>query len=216
MEVLRRARACRPRARARPRLGARQHLGRTDSVSRAGTRRGHFGDEPDQAFRRPFRPDDGQRQRGRRDLRKLRSRAQGLGQVVSPDDARSPCAACAPWACGWSSDRLGAGDRAMAAGRPEVARVLCPMLPDRRGMSSGCAISRRLRPVQLRPQGQGRRRPRCLLIDALELFGIGYSWGGFESLVTPVDPRGHPVRTAWPPARHGPCRPLRRAPVDRA
>src|ERR1700712_4655749 len=35
-------------------------------------------------------------------------------------------------------------------------------------------------------------------IDALRLFGIGFSWGGFESLATPVDPA--PIRTssAWP------------------
>ena len=39
---------------------------------------------------------------------------------------------------------------------------------------------------------------RARMIDALELFGIGYSWGGFESLVVPADP----VRTASaaPPA----------------
>ncbi|HET9427730.1 MAG TPA: PLP-dependent transferase, partial [Allosphingosinicella sp.] len=41
---------------------------------------------------------------------------------------------------------------------------------------------------------------RTRFIDALELFGIGYSWGGFESLVVPADP----VRTAGaapPPGR---------------
>ena len=29
---------------------------------------------------------------------------------------------------------------------------------------------------------------RALFVDALELFGIGYSWGGYESLALPVDP----------------------------
>src|SRR3546814_8948318 len=29
---------------------------------------------------------------------------------------------------------------------------------------------------------------RAAFIDALDLFGIGYSWGGFESLATPADP----------------------------
>lgn len=29
---------------------------------------------------------------------------------------------------------------------------------------------------------------RATFIDALELFGIGYSWGGYESLALPVDP----------------------------
>ena len=32
------------------------------------------------------------------------------------------------------------------------------------------------------------------MLDNLELFHMGYSWGGFESLVIPFDPR--PVRTA--------------------
>ena len=41
---------------------------------------------------------------------------------------------------------------------------------------------------------------RARFIDALELFGIGYSWGGYESLVIPFD--AGRVRTAspWPPA----------------
>ena len=29
---------------------------------------------------------------------------------------------------------------------------------------------------------------RVALVDSLRLFGIGYSWGGFESLALPVDP----------------------------
>jgi cysteine-S-conjugate beta-lyase len=28
---------------------------------------------------------------------------------------------------------------------------------------------------------------RTRFIESLDLFGLGYSWGGFESLVTPVD-----------------------------
>ncbi len=44
----------------------------------------------------------------------------------------------------------------------------------------------------------GSSDARDALIDALDLFGIGFSWGGFESLATPVDPA--PIRTAsaWP------------------
>lgn len=41
---------------------------------------------------------------------------------------------------------------------------------------------------------------RDRLIDSLELFGIGYSWGGFESLAVPADP----VRTATNPDWGGP------------
>jgi cystathionine beta-lyase len=32
---------------------------------------------------------------------------------------------------------------------------------------------------------------RSALIDGLEHFGIGYSWGGYESLVVPIDPNRH-------------------------
>ena len=32
-------------------------------------------------------------------------------------------------------------------------------------------------------------RARAAFVDRLELFGIGYSWGGYESLVLPVDPQ---------------------------
>ena len=37
----------------------------------------------------------------------------------------------------------------------------------------------------------GDEAARAALIDTLELFGIGYSWGGFESLAIPVDPHRH-------------------------
>ena len=47
---------------------------------------------------------------------------------------------------------------------------------------------------------RGRRPDTAALIDGLEHFGIGFSWGGFESLVVPVDIA--PIRTAtkvpWP------------------
>src|SRR5262249_17053171 len=33
--------------------------------------------------------------------------------------------------------------------------------------------------------------------DGLELFGLGYSFGGFESLVMPADPRTIRTATAW-------------------
>jgi cystathionine beta-lyase len=41
---------------------------------------------------------------------------------------------------------------------------------------------------------------RARFIDALELFGIGYSWGGYESLAIPFDPGRARSATSWPPA----------------
>jgi cystathionine beta-lyase len=37
------------------------------------------------------------------------------------------------------------------------------------------------------------------MLDGLELFGMGYSWGGFESLVIPFDCASYRTATAWHP-----------------
>ena len=73
--------------------------------------------------------------------------------------------------------------------RPEVLRVLHPAMPSHPGP---CAVAagffRRIGPVQHRAQAGaaegGLRVPRCLT-----LFGIGPSWGGYESLAIPFDLR---------------------------
>ena len=74
------------------------------------------------------------------------------------------------------------------AERPEVARVLHPALPD----DPGHALWKRdftgasgLFAFALK---DGDAASRAAFIDGLEHFGIGYSWGGFESLALPVDP----------------------------
>ena len=36
-----------------------------------------------------------------------------------------------------------------------------------------------------------------VFVDALELFGIGFSWGGFESLVQLVDPSALALHSYW-------------------
>ncbi|HYN45197.1 MAG TPA: PLP-dependent transferase, partial [Allosphingosinicella sp.] len=46
----------------------------------------------------------------------------------------------------------------------------------------------------------GDEAARTRLIEGLELFGIGYSWGGYESLAVPADP----VRTATRTDYQGP------------
>jgi len=35
------------------------------------------------------------------------------------------------------------------------------------------------------------------MLDGLELFGMGYSWGGFESLVIPFDCATYRTATSW-------------------
>jgi len=76
--------------------------------------------------------------------------------------------------------------------QPQVARVLHPALPDcpghdlwRRDFSGATGLFSFV-------LAGGDDAARARLIDSLELFGIGYSWGGYESLALPADP----VRTA--------------------
>jgi cystathionine beta-lyase len=84
--------------------------------------------------------------------------------------------------------------------RPEVAQVLYPMLPGspghelwKRDFSGGCGLFT----FVLKARDEAAR---ARLIDALRLFGIGYSWGGFESLALPIHPERDRTATAWPPA----------------
>jgi cystathionine beta-lyase len=51
----------------------------------------------------------------------------------------------------------------------------------------------------------GTAKARDALIDALALFGIGYSFGGFESLATPVDPAAIRTASPWPRADMDPA-----------
>ena len=131
--------------------------------------------------------------------RKLRLRAQGLGNVVSPDDAALMLRGLRTMQV--RLERETASALAIARWlqeRPEVARVLCPMLPGspghdlwRRDFTGGCGL------FSFVLKG-GTSAARDALIDALALFGIGYSWGGFESLATPVDPATIRTASAWP------------------
>ncbi|MYB14327.1 MAG: cystathionine beta-lyase [Rhodospirillaceae bacterium] len=88
-------------------------------------------------------------------------------------------------------------------GRPEVNRVLYPALPD----DPGHAIWQRdfsgasgLFSVILEPADEAQV---AALVDGLEHFGLGASWGGYESLVLPFDPTDYRTVTEWRAA--GPC-----------
>lgn len=128
----------------------------------------------------------------------LRNATYQLGQMASPDDA-------------WLGAR---GLRTMAVRlrqhgaaalriaqwletRPEVARVLHPALPgcpghnvflrDFKGASGLFSFVLR----------GGDEAARAALIDGLAHFGIGYSWGGYESLAIPIDPERIRTVTKW-------------------
>jgi cystathionine beta-lyase len=81
--------------------------------------------------------------------------------------------------------------------RPEVACVMHPALPEDPGHglwvrdflgASG------LFGVVLKPTP---RAALAAMVDHLELFHMGFSWGGFESLILPVDPARVRSATSW-------------------
>jgi cystathionine beta-lyase len=85
------------------------------------------------------------------------------------------------------------------AARPEVIRVLHPALES----DPGHAIWKRdftgasgLFSIVLKPAPQ---KAVDALLDTVQLFGMGYSWGGFESLIIPFDCDTYRTATKWAP-----------------
>jgi len=129
---------------------------------------------------------------------RLQQSSWDLGHSVSPDDA-------------WLGSR---GLRTMAVrlkqheesalavahwlkAQPQVGRMLHPALPDCPGhehWKRDYKGSSGLFSFELKG---ATKEARAKFVESLELFGIGFSWGGYESLALPVDP----VRTvSTPPA----------------
>ncbi|NOT71348.1 MAG: cystathionine beta-lyase [Hyphomicrobium sp.] len=81
--------------------------------------------------------------------------------------------------------------------RPEVARVIHPALPShpghdlwRRDFSGASGLfAAVLKPVP--------EKALAAFLDHLQLFAMGYSWGGYESLVIPFDPSSYRTATKW-------------------
>ncbi|MGL4395959.1 MAG: cystathionine beta-lyase, partial [Hyphomicrobium sp.] len=81
--------------------------------------------------------------------------------------------------------------------RAEVSRVIHPALPSHPGHAlwqrdfSGASG---LFAIVLHPVAE---KALAAFLDELHFFGMGYSWGGFESLIIPFDPRSYRTATPW-------------------
>ncbi len=81
--------------------------------------------------------------------------------------------------------------------RDEVQEVLHPAMPEapahdifKRDFSGACGLfSVVLKPVS--------RKALAAMVDSLEHFAMGFSWGGYESLIVPCDPSPHRTATPW-------------------
>lgn len=87
--------------------------------------------------------------------------------------------------------------------QPEVERILYPALPGdpghtlwKRDMTGACGLFS----VLLKPMP---RSALAAMLDGFKLFGMGFSWGGFESLVVPFDVAKTRTATSW--AHKGPA-----------
>lgn len=129
---------------------------------------------------------------------KVRQTAYLFGQMVSPDDA---------WLASRGLRTLGVRlgqhrDGALAVARwlkdqPDVARVLHPALPDCPGHAHWARDFSGSTGLFTFILDGGDDVARAALIDGLVHFGIGYSWGGFESLALPIDPARYRSATRW-------------------
>jgi cystathionine beta-lyase len=98
-------------------------------------------------------------------------------------------------------ERAGLAVARWLQGRAEVHRVLHPALPDdpghalwRRDFTGACGLFG----VEF---VSGSRAQRNAFLNGLRLFGMGYSWGGFESLIVPTEIEKMRTATRWPRAR---------------
>ena len=83
------------------------------------------------------------------------------------------------------------------AARPEVDTVLHPALegcPGHDLWKRDFSGSSGLFGVVLKDYGKDAV---TAMLDGMELFAMGYSWGGYESLILPTYPANHRSATAW-------------------
>lgn len=126
----------------------------------------------------------------------LRATHRTLGLIASPDDTYLATRGMRTLGVRMREHERRALDLAAWLNEDSRVTVLHPALPDhpdhaifkRDFTGSGCLFSFVLPPAP--------REAVAALVDHMALFGMGYSWGGFESLILPSRPAR--IRTAVP------------------
>ena len=128
---------------------------------------------------------------------RLRQTAQQLGQTVSPDDAYLASRGLRTLSIRMNAHAASALQIAKwLQTQPDVAAVYHPALPEcpghaiwKRDFTGASGLFSFIH--------KGDAATAAAFVDALDLFGIGYSWGGFESLALPVQPEKYRSAVAW-------------------
>ena len=128
---------------------------------------------------------------------RLRQTAQQLGQTVSPDDAYLASRGLRTLSVRMKAHAASALQIAKwLQTQPDVAAVYHPALPEcpghaiwKRDFTGASGLFSFIH--------KGDAATGAAFVDALDLFGIGYSWGGFESLALPVQPEKYRSAVAW-------------------
>ena len=128
---------------------------------------------------------------------RLRQTAQQLGQTVSPDDAYLASRGLRTLSVRMKAHEASALQIAKwLQTQPDVAAVFHPALPEcpghdiwKRDFTGAAGLFSFIH--------KGDAATAAAFVDALELFGIGYSWGGFESLALPVQPEKCRSAVPW-------------------
>jgi cystathionine beta-lyase len=123
---------------------------------------------------------------------------QDLGAFISPDDCYQGLKGLRTLAVRLERHQASALRLATwLQTRPEVERVLYPALPDdpghalwRRDFGGACGLFG----ILLKPCP---KEAWTAMVNGLELFGLGASWGGYESLIMPNNPERYRSATSW-------------------